>query len=221
LAPENFTALAHFSVSSAMSFPKSAAEPGLGKHVGDHKNPCEAHSSKRSSLRYRPPLHTPTAATVLIQIVAQQAMDEREAIEKATEQFKAPATKLMARPISDSCSPRGEPSRNTEAGILLTEHVTEDAPRSSPMLAGLAPTGSRVLVGAPVQRTKGTRCLIPGLAHMPMEFLHGRPLSPEDLERIRQEIEAFDNIDVIDDEIRGIVARNWPYLLEKLPPDED
>jgi hypothetical protein len=56
---------------------------------------------------------------------------------------------------------------------------------------------------------------------MPMEFLHGRPLSPEDLERIRVEIESFDNIDVIDDEIRGIVARNWPYLLEKLPPDED
>ena len=56
---------------------------------------------------------------------------------------------------------------------------------------------------------------------MPMEFLHGRPLSPEDLERIRLEIGSFDNIDVIDDEIRGIVARNWPYLLEKLPPDED
>src|SRR5262249_43629450 len=28
LAPENFTTLAHFSVSSAMSFPKSAAGPG-------------------------------------------------------------------------------------------------------------------------------------------------------------------------------------------------
>jgi hypothetical protein len=34
-APENFTALAHFSVSSAMSFLKSAAEPGRGKHVYD------------------------------------------------------------------------------------------------------------------------------------------------------------------------------------------
>src|SRR5712671_5846337 len=30
LAPENFTALAHFSVSSAMSLPKSAGEPGSG-----------------------------------------------------------------------------------------------------------------------------------------------------------------------------------------------
>src|SRR5262249_25726463 len=39
---------------------------------GDNKNPCEAQSCTRSSLRYRPPLHTPTAATVLIQIVAQQ-----------------------------------------------------------------------------------------------------------------------------------------------------
>ena len=56
---------------------------------------------------------------------------------------------------------------------------------------------------------------------MPMDFLHGRPLSPENLERIRLEIESFDNIDVIDDEIRGIVARNWPYLPEKLPPEED
>jgi hypothetical protein len=54
-----------------------------------------------------------------------------------------------------------------------------------------------------------------------MEFLHGRPLSPEDLERIRLEIEAFDDIGAVDDEIRGIVARNWPHLLSKLPPEED
>jgi hypothetical protein len=57
---------------------------------------------------------------------------------------------------------------------------------------------------------------------MQAEFLHGHPLSPEDLEMLRRQIEeGYDNIDVIDDEIRGIVARNWPYLLEKLPPDED
>ena len=30
LMPANFTTLAHFSVSSAMSFPKSAGEPGIG-----------------------------------------------------------------------------------------------------------------------------------------------------------------------------------------------
>lgn len=57
--------------------------------------------------------------------------------------------------------------------------------------------------------------------NMPIEFLHGRPLSPEELEMIRQQIEeGFDNIAEVDDEIRGIVARNWPHLLEKLPPEE-
>ncbi len=57
---------------------------------------------------------------------------------------------------------------------------------------------------------------------MPIEFLHGRPLSPEELEMLRQQIEEdFDNIAEVDDEIRGIVARNWPHLLSKLPPEED
>jgi hypothetical protein len=56
---------------------------------------------------------------------------------------------------------------------------------------------------------------------MPIEFLHGRPLSPEELEMIRREIESFDDIGAVDDEIRGIVARNWPHLLSKLPPEED
>ena len=56
---------------------------------------------------------------------------------------------------------------------------------------------------------------------MPMEFLHGRPLSPEELEMIRRELESLDDIGAVDDEIRGIVARNWPHLLAKLPPEED
>jgi hypothetical protein len=48
---------------------------------------------------------------------------------------------------------------------------------------------------------------------MPIEFLHGCPLSPEELEMIRQQIEeGLDNIAEVDDEIRGIVARNWPHL---------
>jgi hypothetical protein len=54
-----------------------------------------------------------------------------------------------------------------------------------------------------------------------MEFLNGRPLSPEELEMIRQQIEALDDIGAVDDEIRGIVARNWPHLLSKLPPEEE
>jgi len=57
---------------------------------------------------------------------------------------------------------------------------------------------------------------------MPMEFLHGRPLSPEELELIRRQIEAgFEVIAAVDDEIRGIVARNWPHLLPKLPPEDE
>jgi len=57
---------------------------------------------------------------------------------------------------------------------------------------------------------------------MPVEFLHGRPPSAEELEMLRQRIEdGFDNMAEVDPEIRGIVARNWPYLLEKLPPEED
>jgi hypothetical protein len=56
----------------------------------------------------------------------------------------------------------------------------------------------------------------------PMEFLHGRPLSPEDLEMIRRQIEeGAEVIAAVDNEIRGIVARNWPHLLSKLPPEED
>jgi len=52
-------------------------------------------------------------------------------------------------------------------------------------------------------------------------LLNGRPLSPEELEMIRREIEAFDDIGAVSDEIRGIVARNWPHLLSKLPPPKD
>jgi hypothetical protein len=45
---------------------------------------------------------------------------------------------------------------------------------------------------------------------MPIEFLRGRPLSLEELELIRRQIEeGFEVIAAVDDEIRGIVARNW------------
>ncbi len=54
-----------------------------------------------------------------------------------------------------------------------------------------------------------------------MEFLHGRPLEPEELETIRQQLEEFDTVEAIDPEVRGIVARNWPHLLAKLPPEDE
>jgi hypothetical protein len=57
---------------------------------------------------------------------------------------------------------------------------------------------------------------------MTIEFLRGQPLSPEELEMIRQQIEeGFDNIAEVDDEIRGIAARNWPHLLSKFPSEKN
>ena len=57
---------------------------------------------------------------------------------------------------------------------------------------------------------------------MAIEFFHGRLLEPEELDRIRYEIETqFQLIEAIDPEIRGIVQRNWPHLVAKLPPDDD
>ena len=54
-----------------------------------------------------------------------------------------------------------------------------------------------------------------------MGFLHDRPLSPEELELIRRQVEeGAEVIAAVDDEIRGIVARNWPHFLAKLPPEE-
>ena len=54
---------------------------------------------------------------------------------------------------------------------------------------------------------------------MPIEFMFGRPLSPDELDMLRQQIERMDDITAIDDEVRGIVERNWPHLLSKLPPE--
>jgi len=49
-----------------------------------------------------------------------------------------------------------------------------------------------------------------------------KPSIREELKMLRQQIEeGFDNIAEVDPEIRGIVARNWPHLLSKLPPEED
>jgi hypothetical protein len=58
----------------------------------------------------------------------------------------------------------------------------------------------------------------PDTSRMPIEFYQGRPLKPEELETIRHQIEQFDTIDP---EMRGIVKRNWPHLISKLPPEDD
>jgi hypothetical protein len=53
---------------------------------------------------------------------------------------------------------------------------------------------------------------------VPPEFLDGREPSEPDLEAIRLQLEAFDHIDAVSDEMRGIIERHWPHLLGKLPP---
>jgi imidazolonepropionase-like amidohydrolase len=47
--------------------------------------------------------------------------------------------------------------------------------------------------------------------------LHGRELSDAELEAIRAQVESFDRIEHIDDEMRDLIAQRWPHLLDKLP----
>jgi hypothetical protein len=56
---------------------------------------------------------------------------------------------------------------------------------------------------------------------MPTEFMSGRPLSQGELELIRVQIECYEKIDAVSDEVRGIVERNWPHLVAKLPPPQE
>ena len=53
---------------------------------------------------------------------------------------------------------------------------------------------------------------------MAIEYLDGRPLSESDLEAIRLQLETFDSIDAISDQLREIIERRWPHLAAKLPP---
>jgi hypothetical protein len=54
-----------------------------------------------------------------------------------------------------------------------------------------------------------------------MEFMFGRLLSPEELNNIRKQIESMDQIGAVTDEVRGLVERNWPHLVAKLPPRDE
>jgi len=46
----------------------------------------------------------------------------------------------------------------------------------------------------------------------------GRVLSQAELDQIRREVEGFDWIDVIEDEMRALIETQWPDLVAKLPP---
>ena len=47
--------------------------------------------------------------------------------------------------------------------------------------------------------------------------LHGRELWPDDLKAIREQIEVFDTIEHIDDDMRALIEQQWPNLVAKLP----
>jgi hypothetical protein len=49
-------------------------------------------------------------------------------------------------------------------------------------------------------------------------MFRGRVLSRGELKLIREEVESFDAIDVVDDEMRELIEREWPDLAVKLPP---
>jgi hypothetical protein len=49
-------------------------------------------------------------------------------------------------------------------------------------------------------------------------ILNGRELSPEELEIIRHDLESFDYADVAADDLRALIASEWPHLFAKLPP---
>jgi hypothetical protein len=52
----------------------------------------------------------------------------------------------------------------------------------------------------------------------PKPMLNGRELRPEELEIIRRDLESFDTIDVATDDMRALIASEWPHLLAKLRP---
>jgi hypothetical protein len=66
--------------------------------------------------------------------------------------------------------------------------------------------------------TIAVRCYADG---MPTQFLYGRPLSQADLDGIRRDLEAMESIEVVTDQLREIVVRNWPHLVAKLPPHDE
>ena len=42
-------------------------------------------------------------------------------------------------------------------------------------------------------------------------------LAPEELEQIKRMIEEMDAVEVVDEDLRELVEKHWPWLAEKLP----
>ena len=110
-------------------------------------------------------------------------------------------------------------SRSATTTVVGTGVFTGFCNRDGDLLFIICSDGPKSQRRTGLPKERGAR--FAGWPHMPIEFLHGRPLSPEELEIIRRQIEeGFEVISAVDPEIHGIVARNWPHLVAKLPPRE-
>lgn len=49
-------------------------------------------------------------------------------------------------------------------------------------------------------------------------MLAGRELSDEELQHIRTQLDSFDTIEAVSDEMRTLIAEQWPELLGKIEP---
>jgi hypothetical protein len=49
----------------------------------------------------------------------------------------------------------------------------------------------------------------------PKPMLNGRQLSQFELAQLRRRVESSDTIDIISDEMRALIAGQWPELLAK------
>jgi hypothetical protein len=52
----------------------------------------------------------------------------------------------------------------------------------------------------------------------PKAMLGGSELSPRELERIKSELEFFDQVEHVSEEMRELIETQWPDLVCKLPP---
>jgi hypothetical protein len=59
------------------------------------------------------------------------------------------------------------------------------------------------------------------MARKPPTTFRGRVLSAAELREIRKQVEEFDSIEAIDDEMRALIEDEWPDLAHKLPPRSD
>jgi hypothetical protein len=51
-------------------------------------------------------------------------------------------------------------------------------------------------------------------------MFRGRELSDDQLAAIKAHVESFETIDAIDDDVRELIASQWPELLSKLVPEK-